>query len=172
MTTISMTFVSLPRLALLATFTLAVSVFVPACGGDDDATPEESIDVEGCEHLQEGPAAPITAGAVADETAPLVAADHRRYDIAVTDTGFVRFAADEATDLVVFIDAPATLTFTGADGTVLPPEETATSSPECTDIKGKVTVPVGVGTVFIAIGPGAPAEVSMVVEEAGHDHEH
>jgi hypothetical protein len=159
---------------LFANLTFAM-ILAAGCG--DDAH-EESIDVEGCEHLQEGPAAPITAAADA-AGAPAVDDDHRRYDVSLPDVGggqrggFVAFAAAEATDYVFFLSADVAVAFTDAGGQPVAIEESTSSSPECEEIRGRHLIELAVGTVAIELGPTAEAEVSIVVEPAGeHDHEH
>jgi hypothetical protein len=131
--------------------------------------------VEACEHLAEGPAASVTAGAVADDTAPLVADDHKRYDIALTETagvnsGFVRFAVDHEAEYIFFVDQQTTLEFTDAAGNAVAPSAEVTSSTECTDIKGKVTVDLGLGTYFIEVSSDAATLVGLVIEEVAHEH--
>src|SRR5687768_13799878 len=92
---------------MISSLFLMALTTIGGCGGDDGG--EESIDVEGCEHLQEGPEVPVTA--TVDQTdPPAVADDHMRYDVtlvAVTggNGGFVEFAADEEGDFVFFFDA-------------------------------------------------------------------
>src|SRR5688572_14994746 len=61
---------------LLAALLMSTALLATACGDDE----EENPDVEGCEHLQEGPATAVTATATS-ENAPAIRADHRRYDV-------------------------------------------------------------------------------------------
>jgi hypothetical protein len=153
------------------TRSFACLLLLAACS-DSSAPDEEHPDAEGCEHLQDGPAVALTAGSVADDSAPAVAADHRRYDIALSGeaTSVVRFAAGEATDHVFFLDADLPLAFVAADGAVVEPEEKLASSSECADIAARYTVPLEVGTYYLRFGITAAAGVSLVVEEADHDH--
>lgn len=139
-----------------------------ACGGD-----EPSIDVEGCEHLEEGPYMNVTASAARDAAAPAVAADHKAYTTTLPAgaVGYVSFAAGEATDYVVFLDKPVPFTVFDASGAMVPLEESATSSPECATIRGKHTFPLGVGTAYFGLGPNMGMPFNIVVEEAG-GHEH
>jgi hypothetical protein len=156
------------RLAFVLIATLA------ACGGSDD---EPSVDAEGCEHLQEGPAAPITASAD-PAGAPAVDADHRRYDVALVDDGggqyggVVSFASAEATDYVLFLDAAVPVAFADAGGAPAAIEESATSSPECAEIRGRHVTELGVGTYYLTLGPTAATTVGIVIEEAAHDRAH
>lgn len=141
------------------------------CGGD-----EESADTEGCEHLQEGPATAINASA-SGTGAPAVSNDHRRYDITLTDVtggkgGSVSFAASEGTDYILFTSADVPVTVQNASGQAVTPEESVKSSSECTEIKGRHTFPLSVGTYTLTFGPTTATSVSLVVEEAGSDHEH
>jgi hypothetical protein len=143
------------------------------CGGEE----EESVDVEGCEHLQRGPASSITATATATG-APAVKDDHRRYDIALADVtggkgGSVTFAAAAAGDYVLFTSADVPVAVTDANGQAVAIEASVKSSPECTEIKGRHTIPMKVGTHTLTFGPTTGASVSIVIEPDEHgEHEH
>jgi hypothetical protein len=148
-----------------------VSICAFACSDDHGG---DNVDVEGCEHLREGPAVALTATATAD-TAPAVAADHQRYDvtlIAVTggQGGFVRYAASAAGDYVFFLGADVPARFVDAAGAAVTPEESASSSTACAEIKGRHLVPLEVGTYGIDLGPTTQTSVGIVVEEAMHAH--
>ncbi|NMO18434.1 hypothetical protein HPC49_11535 [Pyxidicoccus fallax] len=158
---------------LLAALLMSTALLATACGDDDEE--EENVDVEGCEHLQEGPAAPVTA--TLTDTPPHVDNDHRRWDITLVDgtggkTGSVRFAADEATDYVIYTSADVALSITNASGAEVEIEESTKSSTQCTEIKGRHVVPMTVGTHILTFGPTTASSVSIVIEEAAHDHEH
>lgn len=157
---------------LLAACLLSTSLLV-GCSGE-----EESVDTEGCEHLQSGPAATVTATATATG-APAVSNDHKRYDVTLADVngqkgGSVTFAASEATDYVFFLGADVAFSVANASGQAVAIEESANSSSECSDIKGRHVVPLSVGTYTLTFGPTSAASVSVVVEEAAHEdgHEH
>jgi hypothetical protein len=149
---------------------LLSSVLFVGCGD------EESADVEGCEHLKDGPASTVNAIA-ATTGAPEVKADHRRYDITLVDVtggkgGTVSFAAAEAIDYVIFASADVPVAIKNASGATVAIEETVKSSTECAEIKARHTVPMTVGTHTITFGPTTATSVSIVVEEGAHDHEH
>lgn len=156
----------------LAACLLSTALLV-GCSGE-----EESADAEGCEHLQNGPGAAVTATPSASG-APAVSNDHKRYDIALVDVsgqkgGSVTFAASEATDYVFFLGADVPFSVANANGQAVAIEESAKSSSECTDIKGRHVVPLAVGTYTLSFGPTSATSVSVVVEEAAHEdgHEH
>jgi hypothetical protein len=163
-------------MSLFAVLTLSVA----ACGGDDgagdeDMGGEESIDVEGCEHLVEGPEVAVAATAVA-EGAPTVADDHMRYDVSLVEVdggngGTVAFEADEASDFIFFLSADVALAITDSSDQAVEIEESASSSPECEEIRGRHVVPMEVGTHYLTFGPTAEEQVSVVVEHADHEHE-
>lgn len=141
-----------------------------AFGCSSSGTP--NIDVEGCEHLKEGPPVAVTAAATAD-LAPAVDADHMRYDVALIDVtggkgGFVKYAAPEATDYLFFLGADVPVQFLDAANAPVAPEESTTSSTVCTEIKGRHLIELAVGTYAIKIGPTAQTSVGIVVEEAAH----
>ncbi|HYH94681.1 hypothetical protein [Hyalangium sp.] len=139
---------------------------------------EETADVEGCEHLQGGPASSINATA-ATAGAPEVKADHRRYDITLVDVtggkgGTVSFASAEEAHYVLFTSADVPVAIKDGSGTTVALEESVKTSSECTEIKGRHTVELAVGTYSITFGPTSATSVSVVMEEdaGAHDHEH
>jgi hypothetical protein len=133
---------------------------------------EEGADAEGCEHLKEGPAVAVTATA-GGEGAPAIDDDHRRYDVALVAVtggmgGFVTYASPMATDYVFFLGTDVPLQLINAASAPVTPEESATSSPVCTEIKGRYLVPLEVGTYALRLGPTTETSVSIVVEAAAH----
>jgi hypothetical protein len=149
---------------------LLSSALLIACGEPNEA------DVEGCEHLQEGPNVAVTATS-ATSGAPAVSNDHKRYDITLPpgtggNVGSVSFAAGEATDYVLFLGANVPVKVTDSSGQDVEFEMTATSSAECSEIKGRNLVELGVGTYTLTFGPTTQSTVSLVIEEAAHDGEH
>ena len=161
------------RKMLLLSLSILAAAGLSACSDDEDEV--DAADVEACEHLQEGPAAPLTAVPAADDpAAPAVSNDHRRYDITLVDVaggqgGSVRFAVSEATDYVLFTSAAVPLSVVGPGGPV-DIEESTPSFLRCTQVRGRHVVPLAVGTHVLTFGPapGTPT-VSLVIEEAaGH----
>jgi len=160
---------------LLAALLMSTALLSSACG-DDDEEPEENVDVEGCEHLREGPAVAVLATLTG--TPPTVANNHRRYDITLVDgtggrSGSVSFAASEASDYVFFTSADVPVSITDGSGAAVEIEESTKSSETCTEIKGRHIVPLTVGTHTITFGPTSATSVNLVIEEASHEgHEH
>jgi hypothetical protein len=155
-----------------AIFLSATLTMLAACG---DEEPVEDVDVEGCEHLQEGPEVAVTATDGLDESTPAVSDEHMRYDITLVPVvggngGFVTFAAAEATDHVFFLDADVALGLDDGTGAGVTIEESASSSPECDEIRGRHVAELRVGTVYVELGPTTETEVSLVIE-AMHDHD-
>jgi hypothetical protein len=149
---------------------LLSSVLFVGCGKTNEA------DVEGCEHLKEGPNVSVNASASASG-APAVNNDHKRYDITLPtgsggNTGSVSFAAAEASDYVFFLGANVPLKITSASGQEVTFEETATASEACSEIKGRHVAPLQVGTYTLTFGPTTQGSVSLVIEETDHAHEH
>jgi hypothetical protein len=149
---------------------LLSSALLAGCGESNEA------DVEGCEHLQEGPSVAVSASASASG-APAVSNDHKRYDITLPagsggNVGSVSFAAAEATDYVFFLGSNVTLKVTNTSGQEVTFEESATKSDECTDIKGRHVAPLQVGTYTLNLGPTSESSVSLVIEETAHADEH
>ncbi len=149
---------------------LLSSALLIACGDTNVA------DVEGCEHLQEGPGAAVTATA-STSGAPAVSNDHKRYDITLPagtggNVGSVSFAVSEATDYVLFLGADVPVKVASSAGAEVTFEETATRSEECSEVKGRHVVPLQVGTYTLTFGPTSQASVSLVIEEMAHDEAH
>ncbi|WNG28411.1 hypothetical protein F0U62_33685 [Cystobacter fuscus] len=151
---------------------LLSSALLVGCGGE----PAEDTDAEGCEHLREGPAVPVTASA-SSTGAPDVSEAHKRYDISLPagtsgNTGSVSFKADAATDYIFFLGADVTLKLTTSSGQAVSFESSAKNSASCGDIKGRYVAPLEVGTYTLTFGPSSVSSVSLVIEESGHEHEH
>jgi hypothetical protein len=149
---------------------LLSSALLVACADSNEA------DVEGCEHLKEGPSAPVTASA-STSGAPAVSNDHKRYDITLPagsggNVGSVSFASAEAIDYVFFLGADVPVKVTTSSGQEVTFEESATSSEQCGEIKGRHVAPLQVGTYMLTFGPTSQGSVSLVIEETEHDHEH
>src|SRR5690606_39011338 len=125
------------RIDLRAMTILSALFLIPAAAacGHDDPHP----DAEGCEHLEEGPYATVTASAARDATAPMVAADHKAYTVTLPAgaVGHVAFPAAEAADYVVFLDRPVPFAVFDAAGAPVALEASETSSPACAAIRGK-----------------------------------
>ena len=148
---------------------LLSSALLIACNNVNEA------DVEGCEHLKEGPASAVTATA-STSGAPAVSNDHKRYDITLPagtggNVGSVSFASAKASDYVLFLGADVPVKVTGSSGDVAF-EETAKASEQCTEVKGRHVVPLGVGTYTLTFGPTTQTSVSLVIEETSHEEEH
>lgn len=136
---------------------------------------EENADSEACEHLQEGPASPVTASA-SGTGAPAVSNDHKRYDITLTDVtggkgGSVSFAAAEAIDYVLFTGADVPVAVKDSGGMTVAAKASVKSSAECTDVKGRHTFALSVGTYTVTFGPTTQTSVSLVIEEAEGEQE-
>jgi hypothetical protein len=149
---------------------LLTTALLAGCGG---GTINEA-DVEGCEHLQEGPSSIVTATSSATD-APDVFSNHRRYDISLVDVtggkgGFVSFDVAHAAEYILFTGADVPVVVRNAAGEMVAFEATAKASPECTDVKGRHTVELAVGTYTFNFGPTLQGVVSLVIEEVAHEH--
>ena len=125
---------------------------------------EENIDVEGCEHLQLGPAVATASGETVDD-------DHRRYDLALNasanPSGTVSFASTEDGDHFVFLSEAVPLTVRHGT-TDVAAEATETGSSECTEIAVRHQYHLAVGTYQLVFGQTSEAAVSIVIEHAAH----
>lgn len=156
---------------LLLSVSLLSSLLLASACGDEEAPQTENPDVEGCEHLQEGPATPVAAASGAG--APAVDDDHRRYDIALADVaggkgGDVTFASAEAGDYVLFLGAAVPVAVLDGTGAQVPFESSSASSPQCAEIKARHQLELGVGSYTLRFGPSSLGAVSLVVEPAAH----
>ena len=167
-------------LSLLLVFSL--SIFSLACGDDHDhdhddhdhdhdAHSEESIEAEACEHMAEGPATAVTAGATEAEATDTSVDDweHKRVDITLNDngdgtfSGYVTYEAAEAAEYVFFTSGELTLQIDGAT------EESSAAVDECTDVLNGLTFDLEVGERIVFIS--ASTETVSIVAEEGGDHE-
>jgi len=149
---------------------LLSTVLLAGCGTVNEA------DMEACEHLQEGPSSIVTATATASG-APAVDNDHRRYDISLVDItggkgGFVSFDVENAGHYILFTGADVPVVVRNAAGDTVSFEVSVKSSTECTNVKGRHTVPLAVGKYSLAFGPTMQGVVSLVIEEETAEHGH
>ncbi len=147
---------------------VSLSLTLLAC-----STPNEA-DVEACEHLAEGPAAAVTADTTDGGSPVAVAADHRRYDIALGavsggNGGEVSFAVATAGDFAIFLGSDVPVNVRAASGAALAFESSATSSTVCTEVKGRHQLALPVGTARFFFGPTPATSVSAVIEPVEHD---
>jgi hypothetical protein len=75
---------------------------------------------------------------------------------------------DEAADYVLFLSENVPVAVTNAAGQAVAAEESATSSSECTEVRGRHVVPMQVGTHTLTFGPTSHANVMLVIEETAH----
>ncbi len=161
---------------------LVLTLSLVACGedevheGDDhDHDPVVELNEEACEHLVEGPFAAVSAVTEATQAAPAVAPDHRTYTVALPEAetdgyaGYVRVDSAEAADYLFFADVSVNITVTDAEGAEVEIEESATSIDECTQVKGRHVVELGVGRYFLHLS-GDSETVNLLVEEMHDDH--
>lgn len=152
-----------------------------ACS-DDGEPPQDAqvaadgghnIDLEGCEHLQQGPFTDVAAGADIGSAAD-IRADHHAYRLTLTpgQPGYARFDADAKGDHVLFLDLDLKLELQDDQGNALTIEESVKSVSACTIVKGKHTFELpAVGSYFFKLGPHATAtKVTAVIEELAHAH--
>lgn len=153
-----------------ATLAILAAILSTACPGPKD----DPADVEGCEHLEEGPAVSVTASADGG-TAPAIRSDHKRYDVQLVDVaggkgGRVTFAPSAAGDYVFFLDADVAAKFLDSAGAEVAVERSEKSTPTCVAVKGRHQLALGVGTYRLSLGPGSVESVGIVVEPAAHEH--
>lgn len=151
------------------------SLLLFACtpgGGDPDHGPE----AEACEHLEEGPAESVTAGADFS-SAPDIREEHTRFDVTLIDQGgqnggSVTYAAAKAGDYLFFLSENVPVAFYDSDGNEVAIEATEEGSEVCDLIAKSHLVKLAVGTFEVRFGPTDVSEVRLVVEMAGEHGEH
>jgi hypothetical protein len=162
---------------LLGLALLGLAVGGPACGGGDNQSADagspqdggDPLDLEGCEHMTEGPFLDVTAGSDA-ATAGEVKSDHHAYRVAVAaaQAGYVTYAAGAAGDHVFFLDANAAFAVQDDQGAAVAVAATVTDFTACTAVNVKHTVALpSVGTYYLVLGPEAAATTVSIVIEAG-----
>ena len=145
-----------------------------ACGREEEEG-KNSVEVELCEHMKEGPAVMVSAAA-APESGPDVSTEHMRFDVAFGDFegmkgGYVVFRAGAVADYVFALDAVVPFALTKIDGSTIAIEETRNGATECTEVAVQHTVLLEVGSARIKLGPTSQTGVSIVVEPAEHGNE-
>jgi hypothetical protein len=151
---------------------LLSSALVVGCGKANNAN---TADVEGCEHLKEGPGVSVTASATASG-APSVSNDHKRYDITLPagtggNTGSVSFAVSEANHYAFFLGSDVNLEITSTSGSSSVSFESSTkSSAACSEVKGRHVAELLVGTYTLTFSSPTQTRVSLVIEEEGEEH--
>jgi hypothetical protein len=171
------------RLLLTGGLFLTLAACTPGTPATPTATPTPApsatasaavaeTDMEGCEHTKEGPAVAAQAIASAGPSAPVVADDHKRYDVTlVNGKGVVKFQSGAAKDYIFFANEATQLAVTDATGKAVALEASATSSPACSEIKGRFLVELDVGVYYVSLESSA-AKVGLVIESSeAHDHD-
>jgi hypothetical protein len=120
---------------------------------------EESVDVEGCEHLKRGPAVAIASGGAIRD-------DHQRYDLSLdpsaNPSGMATFASSREDDYYIFLNKDIRLAVRQNDTIV--GEEFLLESPECTEIAVREKFHLHIGTYAIVFGSTSETTVSIVIE--------
>ncbi len=152
---------------------LAAGLALGACGKDEET---HGVEEELCEHMAEGPAQAVTAGAD-NAGAPSATYEHTRVDISLTDVtggkgGVVKYESGEATDYIFAMNKNIPVKIADAQGADVAVEATEVGSEACAEVAVQHTVALGVGTYYLSLGPTTETLVGLVVEEAaGHAHE-
>jgi hypothetical protein len=145
-----------PTPVLGAAVALCLSL-VAGCSDDS----EDSLDVEGCEHLQQGPAVPtVSGGAIGD--------DHQRYDLTLNPSadpaGVVTFASSREDNYFIFLSKNVPMKLRSSGGSEIASIGFADGSPECAEIAARWEFHMGVGTHDLVFGPTSENSVSIVIE--------
>ena len=159
----------------VSSIALSMSLFTLACGDehdhDHDGHSDMSLEAEACEHMANGPATAVTAGATEAEAADTAAADwlHKRVDVTLSDdgnggfAGYLTYEATETAEYVFFTSGDFTVQVAGAAA------EATAAVAECTDVQNGLTFDLEVGEHVVMISASTET-VSLVAEEAAGDH--
>lgn len=159
------------------TVALSLSLFAVACGDSEDpdhdahSGEEESIEAEACEHMVDGPATAVTAGATEADAANTSVDDwkHKRVDVALSDdgsggfAGYLTYEAAETAEYVFFTSGEFTVQIDGADA------EATNAVAECTDVQSGLVFDLEVGEHVVFINSTSNS-VSLIAEEVAGDH--
>lgn len=161
------------RIYLKTVMMCAIPLALSACQSDVPAEVDEGLE-EGCEHMTEGPAQPISASL--EGAGPDVSTSHTRFDVALAtqeagNGGFVSYASGEAGDYRFYLSVDVPVSVKDALGAPVAIESSA-SGGDCTVIALYHTIELGVGTYTLSFGPTTETSVSLVAELSGeHAHE-
>ncbi len=144
-------------------------------GCDSHDTDEHDPLAEACEHLADGPAKALQAGAD-DASAVDGSAIHMRMDLSLVDYagakgGVVKLAIAEAGDWMVLLSEDVTLSVASPSGAAIAPKASQPGGGTCPSAKVIHTYSLGVGAHLLRFGPGPGASVNVVVEAAA-DSDH
>ena len=163
------------RVARAALIALAALLPLPSCADDDggETDPLEDVELDVCEHYEQGPIAAVTAGTDA-ASATATNSVHTRYDVSLpSGAGFVKVAIEAASTYSFFFSDDATVVFKDVSGAVVAPVETRTGSAWCDAIGKAYVVTLGVGTYTIEItgASGATATQFVFLDPAVEEEE-
>lgn len=139
-----------------------------ACEDAHDEHAHESPEAEACEHLADGPAISVVAGATQSEALPNTAVEHTRIDVGLvavdaSQGGFVAWEADAAGAVSFYLDADIPLVVSTATGEAVAVTRVA-GSEVCAEIAVRYDATLDVGTYTLAFGPTERDTVRFVAE--------
>lgn len=161
-----------PHLLILATLAAAIGA---GCDDDHHDDDPEAVAEEACEHRVEGPFQPVTA-AQGTDAVPDATFAHTSIQVTLADpdadgtfSGVVRYAADTAGDVIVFVSVPVTLQVTALDGALVSVEEVIPVT-LCEEVAEGHRVELEVGSYDLAF-EASVAELGIVIEyNEAHAH--
>lgn len=153
-------------------FLIALPVTMGGCEQEDTGSHShsaaEGLAEEFCEHMEGGPAIPLTA-AVDTTIAPDASTPHTRYDLALVDngsgewSGAISYASPGSGNLLVATSKAMDIVMTTADGSPVAGTPNAMSSP-CGAVAQIYSFSVSVGPYTMLFGPADVSEVMVVIE--------
>lgn len=147
------------------------------CDVDEDHdNAEGDLTAEVCEHMADGPNVTVEATLESSDSAPLANKAHHRIDLTLPESmdgsylGVVRFEADEAGEYLFFLSQADEFRVHTTDGRAID-LEASESVDACAEVAIQHTVDLDVGTYYLTV-VAAQADVGLVHEHAGGDHDH
>jgi hypothetical protein len=119
------------------------------CGGNG-----AQVDGEGCDGLENGPFAQVTAGTGMDDTAGAITIDGAfTVTLPASGVGFLAFDSQDDTEYIVFADRPIAVAAFTPEGVEIMAQARATSTDVCTIVMRRDIIELPVGLFYFGLGP-------------------
>ena len=145
-----------------------------------DEHSESKLDAEhACIHMAEGPEQAITATSETTGSSTSGEGTHVRLDVTLTEVetgfgGYFTYVSEEDAEYVFFADSPVTISLIDADGNEQSSEMMVEEADlaGCEEIVEAAVFDLSAGDHVLSIAGAESDAVRLVVEEAGHSHDH
>lgn len=144
-------------------------------GCSEDPMAAESVEMELCEHMREGPIQAVAAARTSTSSLPNVAFEHARVDISLPEgsAGFVQFEAVQTAEYVFALGQTVGLAVYGVTGELVRAETEIVGAMACSEVARQYYFDFEVGPYVLEIGPSAASStIVRLVSEALGEHTH